>query len=211
MQWEQFSEPYGITRVAYQLQDGECILTWQWPKDVDYVYIYSFNESQELRAEQLGSGQLKLFTREEYKASNGYRERIDYIGMHGYRIFPCVRRDGQLSVLTQEDEHNRIRVNGGRAKIRYSIQYGNKLFRKFKTVRIQIFCEIQVPQEVLCYVKKTGSNPTNFEDGYAYPFMGDFQVGRSVLPEIEIGKDEYIRLFFAEGKRYGELYELICE
>jgi len=31
------------------------------------------------------------------------------------------------------------------------------------------------------------------------------------LPEIEINKNDQIKLFFTDGKKYGEIYELIPE
>lgn len=211
MQWEQPQDAYRITKVASQLQDGECIFTWQWPRDVEYVYLYSFDAGAEQPPEDLIPQQLKLFTREEYKAKSGYRERVDYIGLRGYRVFPCVRREGKLVVLKQTDESNLVLMNGGRAKIRCSIKYGTKLFSKYKTVRIQLFCEIAVSKDALCYVKKEGASPSNKDDGIAYPFMSDFPVGRSVLQEIEIGKNDFIRIFFTDSKKYSELFSLIME
>lgn len=211
MQWEALSDPYRITKAVSQVQEGEVILTWQWPKDIDYVYVYSFTEGEELLPAQLDPRQLKLFTREEYKTKAGYREKVDYIGVRGYRIYPCLRQSGGLTALRQTDDDNRVRVNGGRAKIRWSVKYGSKLFSKYKTARIQLFCEIPVPQDTLCYVKKEGGSPAGKDDGIAYPFMGDFSVGRTVLPEIEIGKHDVIRVFLADSERDRELFELMYE
>ena len=210
MQWEPLDDPYRITKIASQLQDGEVILTWHWPKDIDYVYVYSFAEGEELLPEQLTVKQLKLFTREEYKIKSGYREKVDYIGVQGYRIFPCLRQGG-LMPLMQTDDHNVIRVNGGRAKIRWSVKYGGKLFSRYRSARIQLFCEIPVPQDTLCYVIKEGGSPASKEDGIAYPFMSDFPVGRTVLPEIEIAKNDAIRVFLAHSERDRGLFELIYE
>ncbi|MFD1218808.1 hypothetical protein [Paenibacillus vulneris] len=211
LQWDEPGDPYRITKAACQLQDGDCLLTWQWPKDVDYVYIYSFPDGAEEAPEVLTPKQLKLFTREEYKAKAGYRERVDYIGLRGYRIFPCLRSDGSLTLLRQTDDANVARMNGGRAKIRCSVKYGSKLFSKYKSARIELFCEIAVPQEALCYVKKEGAVPAHKDDGIAYPFMDDFPVGRTALPQVEIGKNDYIKVFFTDSKRYSEQYALMYE
>lgn len=186
-------------------------MTWAWPKDVEYVYVYGFQAGAERPLDELLPQDLKLFTREEYKNKSGYRERVDYIGLRAYRIFPCVRREGKLTALRQTDDRNTIIVSGGRAKIRYSVKYGSKLFSKFKTVRIQLFCEIAVPQDALCYVKQEGASPADKDDGIAYPFMSDFPVGRTVLQEIEIGKNEFVRVFFTDSKKYSELFTLIQE
>lgn len=209
MQWEEPEEQYRILHTVCQVIDGESIVTWQWPKQVETVYVYSFSDGMEQPPEQLDTKRLKLFTREEYKTRLGYRERIEHTGVQGYRIFPCLLRSGKPVPIKQMDGSNYVRVSAGKAKLRYSIKYGNKWLSKYKTVRIQLFCEVPVPKEALSYVKKEGSPPANKEDGIAYPFLNDFAPGRHVLPEIEVGKNDYIRLFFADGKAFGELYELI--
>jgi hypothetical protein len=211
LQWEEPEEQYRIVKTGCQALDGESIVTWQWPKHIEAVYVYSFPQGTEQEPELLQPKHLKLFTREEYKTRSGYRERIEYMGVQGYRIFPCLIRGGQPVPLKQADSDNYARVSGGKAKLRYSIKYGNKWFSKYKSIRIQLFCEIAVPQEALCYVKKEGVSPTNKEDGIAYPFLSDFAAGSHMLPEIEVGKNDYIRIFFTDGKAFGELYELISE
>ncbi|GIP32009.1 hypothetical protein [Paenibacillus sp. J2TS4] len=213
MQWSEPDERYRITNAAARFEqgEGECILTWNWPQDVNYVYIYSFEDGAGLSPDRVDPRQLKLFTREEYKVKSGYRMRVDFTGPHYYRIFPCVTREGGLTVLMQLDSSNLARVSGGRAKIRYSIKYGNPWFGKYKSVRIRLFCEIPVPREALCYVKKEGAAPRNKEDGTVYPFMNDFPPGRTELPPIEVGRSEYIRLFFSDGPAFGERFELLQE
>ncbi|WP_308862358.1 hypothetical protein [Paenibacillus radicis (ex Xue et al. 2023)] len=211
LQWEELEEPYRIKQTACYIQNGECTVTWAWPRGVESVYVYSFPDGAEQPPDLLEPKQLKLFTREEYKARSGYRERIEYLGVQGYRIFPCLMQAGKLRPLKQADAQNYARVSGGKAKIRYNIKYSHSWFSKYKTVRIQLFCEISVSKEALCYVKKEGSPPANKEDGIAYPFMSDFPSGRHILPEVEVGKNDYIRLFFTDGKAFGELYDLIPE
>ncbi|MNN38378.1 hypothetical protein D3C81_1523740 [compost metagenome] len=99
----------------------------------------------------------------------------------------------------------------GRAKIRYSITHKSGLLRKYKTVQISVLSEVEIPKEALCYVKKQGNYPVSIEDGTVYPFLRDFPSGRSTLPVIEVGKNDYVRLFFTDGPKYGRLYELIPE
>ncbi|MDF2958443.1 MAG: hypothetical protein K0S39_178 [Paenibacillus sp.] len=211
MHWEELDEQYRIKQTASQVQSGECTVTWTWPKGVESVYIYSFPDGAEQPPDRLVPKQLKLFTREEYKARSGYRERIEFLGVQGYRIFPSLLKDGKLITFKQTDAQNFVRVSGGKAKIRYQVKYSHSWFRNYKTVRIQLFCEISVPREALCYVKKEGAVPANKDDGTVYPFMNDFASGHHVLPEVEVGKNDYIRLFFTDGRAYGELYELIAE
>lgn len=71
--------------------------------------------------------------------------------------------------------------------------------------------EVPVPQEALCYVKKRGGYPADRDDGTLYPFTAPFAAGRNVLPSVEVGGDEYVRLFFTDGQKYGTVYELVPE
>ncbi|TBL80982.1 hypothetical protein [Paenibacillus thalictri] len=200
-----------IDNITGQRQQDECLLNWNWPKNVQYVYIYTFQDEEELPPEQLDVKNLKLITREEYKMMGGYRERIGFVGARSYRCFPCVMNDGELILLKQQDNRNLLQIGGVRAQVRYSIKYGWGLFSKRKSVLLKLFCEKQVPREALCYVKKSGSEPINREDGIVYPFPWDFTIGEHYLPEFEVGKQEYVRIFFTNGKRYGEAFELIRE
>jgi len=200
-----------ISGIAYTLQDGECTLTWQWPENVHAVYIYSYSVDHELSIEERPAKSMKLYTREEYKSAKGYRERLEAIERHGYIVYPCVRQEGKLVAIKQEDEDNRIQFSAGKAIIRYGIHYRKGLFSKRQSVRIQITSEVHVKKEVLCFVKKEGNLPLHKDDGITYPFVHDFEPGRNEMSEIEIQKNEFIKLFFTDGKKYGQIYELMPE
>jgi len=152
---------------------------------------------------------LKLYTREEYKAKGGYAEWLDRYGVYAYRVYPAVRQDGAILVYAQEDEGNEAFFNMGKAEIRCSIKYRSGWFAKGKTVRMTLTAEVPVPKEALCYVKKSGGVPQHVRDGTAYPLLSDLQPGVNPLPEIDIGRDDAVRFFFTDGKRYGERFELI--
>jgi hypothetical protein len=74
---------------------------------------------------------------------------------------------------------------------------------------MSIMTETALDKELLVYVKKIGSVPISIDDGTMYPFVRDFPAGKTEQPEIEIGKDEYIRIFFSNGRKSAEIYELI--
>ncbi|MNI95240.1 hypothetical protein D3C73_1534800 [compost metagenome] len=74
-----------------------------------------------------------------------------------------------------------------------------------------ITAEAPVPKDVLCYVKKRGGHPASKEDGVLFPFVQDFAAGRNALPPIEIAKDDFVRIFFTDGRSYGQYYELVPE
>lgn len=212
MQWSgELSGRNRITGIRHRFQDNESVLTWNWPEDVHLVYIYLFPVEAELPLEERPRQAMKLLTRDEYKASAGYRGRAEGTGRYAFRVYPCERNPDGIVLLRQEDEDNIIRFSTGKAQIRYSIDYRFALFSKMKPVRIALTSEVLVPKEALCYVMKEGSFPLHKEDGTAYPFIEDIAPGRNVLPQIEIPKNNKIKLFFTDGKKYGEMYELIHE
>ncbi|MCZ8522583.1 MULTISPECIES: hypothetical protein [Paenibacillus] len=209
MQWHEPAEGQQITRASSLMGEGGCVVTWQWPKDIQYAAVYSFAAGEEEPPASLGSGQLKLYTREEYKVHGGYRAAADFTGARCFRIFACVMSGGELVLLRQLDKDNLTRLTGARAKIRCSVDYGTALFSRHRPVRIRLFCEVPVPREALCYVKKDGGVPLNKEDGTVYPLVSDLPAGRTELPEIRVGRSEKIRIFFTDGPKYGELFEIV--
>ncbi|CAM3584879.1 MULTISPECIES: beta-mannanase [Saccharibacillus] len=210
-----------IRELTRRVSGDVCTLQWQWPSGTDSVYI----GRRALDAEQAGGGSpadfgpgggfdasgLKLYTREEYKAAAGYRDRLDGIGRFVYMVYAALPGSGEPVLVRQPDGSNLVETPAGRAKIRYSVRERKALFRAYKTVRIEISCEVPLDENVLCYVKKSGGYPVGPQDGTVYPFSAPFPAGRTGLPEIEVGKNDFVRVFFTDGKRYGQLYELVPE
>ena len=212
MNWrEEITPKQEIRKVTASLQDGVCLIHWHWPQEVPCVYIHKSSADAVFRPEEVTIAKMKLLTREEYKTNGGYRERIDGVGRYAIRIFPCVMEEGRLRILLQINEENQIVIRSGKSQVRYQLKQKSGWFSKMQTVQIRIHTEVPIPREALCYVKKTGEYPLHKDDGLQYAFLHDFAPGYNVLPEIQIGKHDYIRLFFTDGKRYGELYELIPE
>lgn len=199
-----------ITDVTSQVEDRYCTLRWRWPDGVQAVYIHKASVEEPDPGEVPPVG-MKLYTREEYKSNNGYRDRLDDIGLISYTIFARLATNGETLLVRQNDGANRIVVSAGKARIYYSIQQKKGLFAKHKTVHMVITAEVPVPRNVLCYVKKRGGHPAGKEDGILFPFVQDFNAGRNVLPPIEIGKDDFVRIFFTDGRKYGLYYELVPE
>lgn len=199
-----------IRGLTHGVDEDRCTLRWLWPDGVQAVYIHKAGADEGLDGQPPAAG-LKLYTKDEYKANNGYYDRIEGIGRLVYTVYACIMTGGETRLILQPDGANRIVLSTGKAKIHVSIRQKSGLFKKYKTVQIQVRAEVPVDQDVLCYVKKQGGYPANKEDGTVYPFVEPFAPGRNVLPVIEIGKDDYIRLFFTDGRLYGQLYELIPE
>lgn len=199
-----------ITGLSGSIDEDRCTLRWLWPAGIQAVYIHKTNVDRSTDEPTSAAG-LKLYTKDEYKANNGYHDRVEGIGRILYTVYASLQVDGTQRLVRQADGGNRQAISTGKAKIRFAIRMKSGLFKRYKTVQIQVASEVPLPKEVLCYVKKQGSFPTSREDGTVYPFVSDFAAGRNILPEIEVGKDDYIRLFFTDGQRYGHLYELIPE
>ena len=198
-----------IRELTHHMDEGQCTLRWLWPAGIQAVYVHKAAEGSS--ADRPSVAELKLYTRDEYKANNGYRDRIEDFGRLVYTVYACLLQEDGQTLIIQPNGENRITLSTGRARIRYSIRYKGGWFKKFKAAQIQVTAEVPLPADVLCYVKKQGGYPVSQDDGTVYPFVEPFAPGRNVLPEIEIGKDDYIRLFFTDRRQYGKIYELIPE
>lgn len=209
MNWNEAEPSQWVNDVSVRNIDHINILTWQWPRNIQYVYIAKVIEKEAdiERSER----PLKLYTREEYKANAGYKDSMSSIGKIVYKVYPAIRKEGQMIILDQQNQLNEVSAKTQKGRIFYSITYKNNWFSQQKTVRIKVRTEISLPKETLSYVKKTGSSPLNIEDGSVYSFVHDFNQGLTLLPDIQINKQDYIGLFFTNGKKDGEHYELIPE
>ncbi|MFE4713133.1 beta-mannanase [Paenibacillus sp. NPDC056722] len=199
-----------ITEITTQVEDRFCTLRWRWPDGVQAVCIHK-GPADEPVARDIPPSGMKLYTREEYKSNNGYRDRLDDIGLVAYTVYVRHTENGGTVLVQQRDEANRVLVSAGKARIYYSIVQKKGLFAKQKTVHMSITAEVPVARDVLCYVKKRGGPPAGKEDGIRFPFVQDFAPGRNQLPPIEIGKDDFVRIFFTDGRKYGLVYELVPE
>lgn len=199
-----------IRELVHQMDEDRCILRWRWPEGIQAVYIHCAASDEALLA-QPAIHSLKLYTRDEYKANNGYHERVQGIGGRVYTVFACSMDRGEPALILQEDGQNRKAISTGRARIKYSIKQKHGLFQKNKTIQMRVTTEVPVAKDVLCYVKKQGSYPSNKSDGTVYPFVQHFEAGKTILPAIEVGKNDFVRIFFTDGPTYGQLYELMPE
>ncbi|HCJ57549.1 MAG TPA: beta-mannanase [Clostridiaceae bacterium] len=211
----EYKEPTSMGEQIKDIQgfvDGDkLVLKWLWPNGIDSVYIYKSCEDEAVTIDMINNNNARLYTKEEYKEFYGYYERINEIEKITYWIFPCVKENGKLLLINQNGIDNRITLSLGKANIFYSIKEKRRLFKNTKIVKIIVRCDKAIGKEVLCYVIKSGASPINKDDGKRYSFNQDFNVGRNPLPEIEIKTDDSIRIFFQDGKKYGEIYELIRE
>lgn len=203
-----------ISELTHRVDEDRCTLRWRWPEGIQAVYIHKAPAGQEAAGSPdtppPASG-LRLYTRDEYKANNGYHDRIQEIGQLVYTVYAGWSEQGETVLVKQRDGYNRTVASTGKAKIYYSVREKSGLFSKYKTVQITVTAEVPIAKDVLCYVKKQGGYPADREDGTVYPFVTAFAAGRNVLPVIEVGKQDHVRLFFTDGRKYGHTYVLIPE
>ncbi|WP_142305355.1 beta-mannanase [Neobacillus jeddahensis] len=212
MNWEMIPSPnYEIKEIRTTVRDSEVHLTWFWSKEIDFVYIYKAPADEVKPINEITEQDIKLYTRDEYKVNRGFRGRLDGIGRYAYRIFPGQKHNGILSIYQQTNDNNLIYLSGSKAKIYFSITYKNKLLQPKKRVQMSIMTELALDKDLLVYVKKRGAPPLSIEDGTVYPFVRDFPAGKTMQPEIVVGKEEYIRIFFSNGRKSAESFELIPE
>lgn len=197
-----------IGGLTSRVEDRICMLRWHWPEGLQAVYIHKSPEGGE-PAESIALSGLKLYTREEYKAGSGFQDRLEEIGPVVYTVLARHTEDGETMLVRQDDGANRITVSAGKARIYVDIDRKRGLFRKEQSIRMTITAEVPVGKDVLCYVKKRGGYPAAKEDGTLFPFVKDFAPGRNELPPIEVGREDYVRIFFTDGPRYGRYYELV--
>lgn len=204
-------EANAISDLEYILDNGKFAIRWKWPKDIDIVYILKWNNLDDFSMENIPKGDLKLYTKEEYKEFNGYTETIKEIKQYKFFIFPACESEDDILLLKQQDGKNEIIVSTGIPNIYYSIKEikGIKsFFSKEKTVQIIIYSDVELKNDVLCYVKKRNSYPLNKNDGVLFDFVDNIYPGENEMPEIIINKDEYIKVFIKDIEKYGGIYNL---
>ncbi len=198
-----------IRDLSYFIDKEKLIIRWLWPYGADSVYIYKASEAEgDISIHHITEENAKLYTKDEYKEFYGYHKTIDSIEKSTYWIFPCIRENGKLLMINQNGIDNKISISTGKINIYYSLKEKKRIFGGIKTVIITVICDAPVKKDVLCYVIKSGGSPIHKEDGKSCSFHQDFEIGVNEFPEIEIRKDDYVRIFFEDGKKYGEIYEL---
>ncbi|HHX59206.1 MAG TPA: hypothetical protein GX707_00465 [Epulopiscium sp.] len=198
-------EEYKIKDISYTIKNDDCIIRWKWPNQVDYVSVVKKLVGQEVDPREAG----KLYTKEEYKAQNGYKEKIEHIGKFDYTIYPYLPGYYERTLGKQLDEENKIIIITGKINTYYSVLEKPKWFSNKKLIKITIQAEHSIPKEMFCYVKKKGSYPASKEDGIMFQFIEDIKPGQNKFAEIEVDKDEFIKIFLADGKKFGDIHSLI--
>lgn len=137
-----------VSGLSCQQEDDRFTLRWHWPSEIDAVYIgrSAVDGGPE-------GGSLRLYTKAEYKANNGYPGRMEGIGRYIYTVYAYQEDEEGPLLISQADRENELAVSSGKARIQYEIQQKSGWFRSSKTIQIQVMTEVPIGKDVLCYVK----------------------------------------------------------
>ena len=199
---------HSIRQLKAHLEGERLRLTFQWPPDVQQVYIFRTVE-EALDIATADWAQAKLFTLQEYKKQGGYVEAAP-AGAFTYHLYPFLRQEGEDIILVCADSpdspdsnkaaQNTLRVTGP-VVIQFSVR--EKAGLRDKTHKVELLSPRKLDGDVLCYVKKTGGYPASVADGTLYFFGDGLEAGLPLRCEIKTRKDEYIRIFVRDAAQSG--------
>ncbi|MGH4122411.1 MAG: hypothetical protein ACREV6_05725 [Clostridium sp.] len=198
----------GIKAVKCEIEKEKFVIKWEWAQGSDVVYIFKSEALNEAGIEDITKENIKIFTREEYREFSGYVESIREINQYKFMIFKAEQINEELILVKQQDGENEVIVCTGKPDVFYEITERTSLFSKNKKVKMRIICDAPFKKDVLCYVKKQGNYPINKDDGIKFDFIGDFHPGVNEMPNIEISRDEFVKIFIKDVNRYGSAYNL---
>ena len=196
-----------ISDIKAHIKDGQVVLNFKWPNVLENLYIYKQNvlDKEEIDWEK----PYRKYTKSEYSSFGGFIDQNIGSAMSKYILCPYIQDGFKTYLVRFEDGCNEIEVISQRIEIRYEIKEKKKLFSSRKLVQMQVFCEVGVPKEYLCYVKKKGNIPVGLEDGMQFQFISDFLAGDNKMPEIEVDKDEFVRIYLTDKVPYKEAYRIV--
>ncbi len=202
-------KPLRITGLKAEVREEVVHLNFQWPTEIEQVYIYRSNLLENEKIER--DKPYRRYTQSEYVRFGGFTDHQPGMGLVEYEVCPYIQTREGAYLISCEDESNKIQVMTRQIAIRYSLKERKKIFTSTKGVQMQVFCEVDLPRQALCYVKKKGSIPVNNQDGMQFKFISDFKAGDNVLPEIEVAKDEYVRIYLSDEMPHKEIYKVYKE
>ncbi|WP_226679065.1 hypothetical protein [Mesobacillus jeotgali] len=187
-------------------------LTWNWPKDFDYVYVHtSINEPKELESEK-ECNLASVYSKDEYKRSQGFQNAVD-LGpgnKHIIQVYPVRASDDAMQIyVTPYREDLSVLINSKKAKIQAAVTEKRKFFSKRKKVTITLYSnEMDIDKRALCYVKKANSRPVDKTDGYYFPLLRTVRKGQKASFNITVSKNDLVNVFLSDTEVYGDLIQL---
>lgn len=196
-----------ISDIKVHLDEGQVTLSFKWPNELESLYIY---KKSLLKEEEINWDKpYRKYTKSEYARFGGFVDQNLESAMSLYILCPYIQNSFESYLVRYEEHCNAVEVIAKKIEVRYQINEKKKLFSNRKVVQMNIFCETELPRDYLCYVKKKGNIPVSLEDGMAFKFISDFDAGDNILPEIEVDKDEYVRIYLSDAVPHREVYKVV--
>ena len=193
-----------VREIKCHTEERHIRLTFLWPEDIEYVYIFKTNSPHDIESTEPSDG--RLFTLQEYKKHGGFVEPRPS-GTFKFYIYPAIREKGEDIAIVYPDAGrsgaagNSIEITG-QIPVQLNIAEKTSLFSRKKIYTVTLLAQQAVDGDVLCYVKKDGGYPVNAKDGIIYFFGDALEAGISRSWEIKTRKNEYIRVFVRDGGPY---------
>lgn len=194
----------GIRQLKCVEENDIIRLTFQWPAAIGQVYI--FKTDADFSIETASPKDARLFTLQEYKKQAGFTDRKTP-GTHTYRVYPFIRDDGEDVVIVQSDGKNSVTCLTGQIEVQFSIREKHRWPAGDKVNVINLLSNRYIEEDVLCYVKKENSYPSDARDGTVYFFTEPLPAGQMVTRQVKTKKNEYIRLFICDPEK-APMYKL---
>ena len=171
--------------------EGEFVrLTWDWPLDIKQVYIY------------VGSAEGRLFTLQEYKKQSGCRV-LKGRGQVTYRVAGFTRENG-IDIFCPQDDDSNIITFTAKTTVTFTIKYRMGTYNNYV---ITLSADGIVPPNVICYVKREGSHPSDINDGILYYITSSIIPNYPITRVVHTQPNEYINLFIS-SESLEALYEI---
>lgn len=193
-----------ITQLKGRIDEKRVVINFKWPNTLEQICIYKKNVLQEDRLDWMRP--YRRYTRDEYMNFGGFKDEVCEAGMMEYTLCPLMREGDETYIILYPHLENTIEIFTNKIQIKYTIKEKSKLFSNIKRVQMNVFCDTEIKKETICYVKKKGAVPVSEDDGIQFRFMKDFSPGNNILPEIEMDKDDYVRIYLAKDVKHKELY-----
>jgi hypothetical protein len=203
------NQDYQINNVNHKLIDGEVTLTWDWPSNVEFVYIERFDSEEEIPFADKDIKTMKLVSIKEYRNQLRHILRVNTLGSEFIRVYAMYKENEEICIVQQANADNTIQIKASKGKIKYSITYSGWFFSSRKKVHITMDSEVAASHQALCYVKSNVMSITSKEDGIIYPLVRDVRPGRNEFPVFEVDKNEYVAVFLTDVQFHNNRYQLI--
>ena len=184
-----------IKNIKLRDEGDKLKLTWHWPLETEYVYIFTDASLVNPR----------LFTLQEYKKRGGfYTQKV--VGISTFYVYPFIRENGEDTLCEQPMGENVVSfTNLTMITADICEKIPLPIFQtRYRNHEITLTANHNVPSDIICYAKKENNRPDH--DGVMYFFGEPLQAGQPVTRIIRTTKNEYINLFITEGKT--SLYSL---